>query len=206
MRIGVDLDGVLNDVAEWHFSCGSKFCLEQNINRGFNPKGYYMEEQFHLTSEENIEFWRQYIFDVLIAIPVRPYASEVIHKLRKDGHKIIILSARDNQYLINQYDGMMDYYVKAWLDKHNIEYDELVINTSNKREKCLNIGLDLMIEDKASNVNDISKIIPVMVFDAPYNIGCTGKNVIRVYSWYQIYQEIINKFAAVNTIDIEEII
>lgn len=200
MRIGVDLDGVLNDIAEWHFACGSKFCLEQNINRGFNPKGYYMEEQFHLTSEENIEFWRQYIFDLLIAIPIRPYASEVIHKLRKDGHKIIILSARDNQYLTHQYSGMIDYYVKAWLNKYNVEYDELVINTSNKREKCLSIGLDIMIEDKASNVDDISKIIPVMVFDAPYNQDCTGKNVIRVYSWYQIYQEIINKFAAVEII------
>ena len=200
MRIGVDLDGVLNDVAEWHFACGSKFCLEQNINRGFNPKGYYMEDQFHLTSDENNEFWRQYIFDLLIAIPPRPYASEVIHKLRKDGHKIIILSARDNQYLTHQYSGMITYYVKSWLNKNNIEYDELVINTSNKREKCLSIGLDLMIEDKGSNVNDISKIIPVMVFDAPYNGGCTGKNVIRVYSWYQIYQEIINKFAAIEII------
>lgn len=200
MRIGVDLDGVLNDVAEWHFACGSKFCLEHNINRGFNPKGYYMEEQFKLTREENIEFWRQYIFDLLIAIPIRPYASEVIHKLRKDGHKIIILSARDNQFLTHQYSGMIDYYVKAWLNKYNIEYDEIIINTNNKREKCLSIGLDLMIEDKASNVNDISKIIPVMVFDAPYNQGCTGKNVIRVYSWYQIYQEIINKFAAVEII------
>lgn len=200
MRIGVDLDGVLNDIAEWHFACGSKFCLEQNINRGFNPKGYYMEEQFHLTGEENLEFWRQYIFDLLIAMPSRPYASEVIHRLRKDGHKIIILSARDNQYLTNQYNAMMDYYVKSWLNKYNIEYDELVINESNKRDKCLSIGLDLMIEDKASNVNAISKIIPVMVFDAPYNQGCTGKNVIRVYSWYQIYQEIINKFAAVEII------
>ncbi len=200
MRIGVDLDGVLNDVAEWHFACGSKFCLEQNINRGFNPKGYYMEDQFHLSSEENNEFWRQYIFDLLIAIPIRPYASEVINKLRKAGHKIVILSARDNQFLTHQYSGMIDYYVKAWLDKYNVEYDELVINTSNKREKCLSIGLDLMIEDKASNVDDISKIIPVMVFDAPYNQGCTGKNVIRVYSWYQIYQEIINKFAAVEII------
>ena len=159
-----------------------------------------MEEQFYLSSEENKEFWRQYIFDLLIAIPVRPYASEVIHKLRKDGHKIIILSARDNQYLTHQYSGMIDYYVRSWLDKYNIEYDEIVINTSNKREKCLSIGLDLMIEDKASNVNDISKIIPVMVFDAPYNQGCTGKNVIRVYSWYQIYQEIINKFAATEII------
>ncbi len=202
MRIGVDLDGVLNDIAEWHFACGSKFCLEKNINRGFNPKGYYMEEQFMLTGEENIEFWHQYIFDLLIAIPIRPYASEVIHKLRKDGHEIIILSARDNQYLTHQYSGMIDYYVKSWLDKYNIEYDDIIINANNKREKCLNIGLDLMIEDKKSNVEDISKIIPVMVFDAPYNQDCVGRNVIRVYSWYQIYQEIINKFAATNNVEI----
>ena len=57
MRIGVDVDGVLNDVAEWHFAYGSKFCSDYNINRGFNPKGYYMEEQFYLTREENKEFW-----------------------------------------------------------------------------------------------------------------------------------------------------
>ena len=134
MRIGVDLDGVLNDVAEWHFACGSKFCLENNISRGFNANGYYMEEQFYLTAEENREFWRQYIFDLLISIPQRPYASEVIHRLRQAGHKIIILSARDNQYLTNQYEGMMDYYVKSWLAKNNIEYDDLIINSKNKQK------------------------------------------------------------------------
>ena len=95
---------------------------------------------------------------------------------------------------------MAEYYVKSWLNKYNIEYDELIVNSNNKREKCLSIGLDLMIEDKASNVNDIAKIIPVMVFDAPYNGICSGKNVIRVYSWYQIYQEILNKFAALEII------
>ena len=89
MRIGVDVDGVLNDVAEWHFAYGSKFCTDHNINRGFNPNGYYMEEQFYLTAEENREFWRQYIFDLLLAIPPRPFATEVIHRLRQDGHEVL---------------------------------------------------------------------------------------------------------------------
>lgn len=200
MRIGVDIDGVLNDVAEWHFAYGSKFCLEHGINRGFDPTKYYMEEQFFLTAEENREFWRQYIFDLLIAIPPRPFASEVIHRLRQDGHEIIILTARDNQYLTHQYDGMSDFYVKMWLSKYNIEYDDIILGSSNKREKCLMGKFDLMIEDKASNVEKISKIIPVFVFDAPYNQGFTSKNVFRVYSWYQIYQEIINNFAAIEVL------
>lgn len=197
MRIGVDIDGVLNDVAQWHFSLGAKFCLEQGINRGFDPSKYYMEDQFFLTAYENEEFWRQYIFDLLIAIPPRPFASEVIHRLRQDGHTIVILTARDNQYLTNQYDGMIDFYVKEWLAKYNIEYDEIITGSNNKKEKCLQAHLDIMIEDKASNIEMIRQIIPVFVFDAPYNQTCQGNNVIRVYAWYQIYEEIINKFAPI---------
>lgn len=200
MRIGVDIDGVLNDIAEWHFSLGAKFCIENNINRGFNPNKYYMEDQFFLTAEENEEFWKQYIFDLLIAIPPRPFASEVIHRLRQNGHKIIILTARNNQYLQNQYDGMINFYIMEWLAKYNIEYDEIITGSNNKKEKCIQANLDIMIEDKASNVEKICKMVPVFVFDAPYNRMCEGKNVIRVYSWYQIYQEIINKFAAVEII------
>ena len=54
-----------------------------------------------------------------------------------------------------------------------------------------------MIEDNPINIERIRKIIPVFVFDAPYNQGMNGSNVIRIYSWYQIYQEIVSKFAAV---------
>ena len=53
MRIGVDIDGVFNDIAEWHYSCGFKLCCENNIDREFNPYKYMMEEQFNLTDEEN---------------------------------------------------------------------------------------------------------------------------------------------------------
>lgn len=42
-----------------------------------------------------------------------------------------------------------------------------------------------MIEDKPENIEDISKEIPVIVYDCSYN-----KNVIRCYSWYDIYEKI----------------
>ena len=50
MRIGVDIDGVLNDIAEWHYSCGFKFCCEntntkvvsikENPEELNNPSGF----------------------------------------------------------------------------------------------------------------------------------------------------------------------
>ena len=126
MRIGVDIDGVLNDIGEWHYSCGFKFCIENGIDRGFNPYKYMMEEQFGLTDEENYRFWKEYIFDLMVSIPTRPYAAKVLGLLKEMGHEIVILTARDNRYLTNQYENTMNFYVEEWLNKNSIPYDEII--------------------------------------------------------------------------------
>lgn len=193
MRIGVDIDGVLNDVGQWHYSCGFKFCCDNNIDRGFNPNTYMIEDQFGLTEEENYRFWREYIFDIMVSIPARPYAATIVNTLRDMGHEIVILSARDNRYLTNQYANTMDFYVEEWLSKNNIEHDEIITGNGSKREKCQKNNIDIMIEDKASNVDAISQDIPVLCFDAPYNQEVNNDNVTRVYSWYQIYKYFLDK-------------
>ena len=188
MRIGVDIDGVLNNIAEWHYNYGMKFCIDEGIEKGFQPQEYYMEQEFFLSREENVRFWQRYIFDLLIAIEPRPFASEVLHKLRKEGHTIVILTARDNQYLTNQYEGTIDFYIQEWLAKNNIEYDEIITGSSNKCEKCLTHQLDVMIEDKKTNIKKLSEHLQVICFDAPYNQDIHGENITRVYSWYEIYR------------------
>ena len=193
MRIGIDIDGVLNDIGQWHYSCGYKFCIDNNIDRGFDPYKYMIEEQFFLTDEENNKFWKEYIFDLMVSIPTRPYAARVISSLKDMGHKIVILSARDNRYLTNQYADTMNFYVEEWLKKHDIEYDEILAGPGNKKEKFIKNNIDVMIEDKANNVEEISNHIPVLCFDAPYNLHVDKENVIRVYSWFQIYKYFLDK-------------
>lgn len=193
MRIGVDIDGVLNDIGEWHYSCGFKFCIENHINRGFNPYKYMMEEQFGLTDEENYKFWKEYIFDLMVSIPTRPYAGKVLNLLKDMGHEIVILTARDNRYLTNQYADTMNFYVEEWLNKNSIPYDEIIAGPGSKKDKCIKNKLDIMVEDKASNVEKISEVIPVLCFDAPYNKDVKKDNVIRVFSWYQIYKYFLDK-------------
>lgn len=188
MRIGVDIDGVLNDIGEWHYSCGFKFCIENDVDRGFDPAKYMMEEQFNLTDEENYKFWKEYIFDLMVSIPTRPYAGKVLQLLKDMGHEIVILTARDNRFLTNQYANTMNFYVEEWLNKNSIPYDEIIAGAGNKLDKCIKNKLNVMIEDKASNVEKISDIIPVLCFDAPYNSSVVKDNVTRVYSWYQIYK------------------
>ena len=192
MRIGVDVDGVLNDIGAWHYSCGFKFCIENKIDRGFNPHAYMIEEQFGITDEENIKFWKEYIFDLMISIPTRPYAATVLTLLQEMGHEIVILTARDNRYLTNQYEDTMNFYVEEWLIKNGIPYNQIIAGTGKKSEKVIKNNIDIMIEDKASNVEAISKLIPVLCFDAPYNLDVKGDNITRVYSWYQIYKYFID--------------
>ena len=193
MRIGVDIDGVLNDIGQWHYSCGFKFCIDNHIQRGFHPHEYMIEKQFELTDEENYKFWREYIFDLMVSIPTRPYAGNILKILKEMGHEIVILTARDNRYLTNQYANTMNFYVEEWLHKNNIPYDEIVAGPGKKKDKCIKHKLDIMIEDKASNILEISDVIPVLCFDAPYNLGIVKNNVHRVYSWYQIYQYFLLK-------------
>ena len=192
MRIGVDVDGVLNDIGAWHYSCGFKFCIENKIDRGFHPEKYMIEEQFGITDEENLKFWKEYIFDLMVSIPTRPYAANVLTLLQEMGHEIVILTARDNRYLTNQYEDTMNFYVEEWLTKNGIPYNQIIAGIGKKSDKVIKNNIDIMIEDKASNVETISKIIPVLCFDAPYNVDVEGKNITRVYSWYQIYKYFID--------------
>ena len=92
----------------------------------------------------------------------------------------------------NQYENTMNFYVEEWLNKNNIPYDEIIAGPGSKKDKCIKHKLDIMVEDKESNVIKISEVIPVLCFDTPYNQKATGDNITRVYSWYQIYNYFLN--------------
>ena len=47
-----------------------------------------------------------------------------------------------------------------------------------------------MIEDSEKEVKEIETKMPVLCFSACYNTNTKGKNVIRVYSWYDILDKI----------------
>ena len=40
------------------------------------------------------------------------------------------------------------------------------------------------------NINEIATKIPVICFDNRYNQECEGDNIIRCYSWYDVYRTI----------------
>ena len=186
MRIGIDIDGVLTDIEQWQLDVGGKFFSKYNKSVA-NKDGYEITEIFNVSEELDILFWNEYLYEYVIKEPSRKFASEVIKKLKEEGNEIYIVTAR---YLTDRNDEegkRMRGIVLNWLERQNIYFDKIIFGSEDKKDDCKKNNIDIMIDDKVDNINEISSIIPVICFHAGYNKKCKGKNIFRVYNWYDIY-------------------
>ena len=199
MRIGIDIDGVLTDVERWQLDYGSKFYYERYKKEIVDFEGYDTNQIFNVDDKLDELFWREYFKEYSLNAEARKFANEVIDKLKQEGNEIYIITARGS-FLSHSADVMSveenQQIVLNWLKNHHINYDKIIFSPEDKLDICKENNIDLMIEDKVDNINKISKIIPVICFHAGYNKNCKNSNIIRCYSWYDIYSK-INKLAKV---------
>lgn len=186
MNIGIDVDGVLTELEKWQFEYGSKYYKKEIIS----PESYKTYDIFNVSKESDDIFWNLYRKEYTSKVRVKEKASEVIRKLKSEGFNIIIVTARE--YTIEDTKrGLIERKtLKKWLKKNKIYYDELVYTTENKIKAIKDKKIDIMIEDSYDNIKSLSKYVPVMAVDAIYNKKAKGKNIIRVYSWYDLYYKI----------------
>ena len=193
MNIGIDIDGVLLDLERFSIDYGTKFCIEENLDIKINIQEYWEGLKFNWTEEQENKFWNKYIIKYFKQYQPREFASEIIKKLKKEGNKIYIITARNEEGLPQEEYGKSQEITKTWLNENNIEYDKLIFTPdSEKLEQCLKNNVEIMIEDSPTNIKNISEKIPVIKYNCSYNENILGKNIITTYSWYQIY-DIINK-------------
>ncbi len=194
MRIGIDIDGVLTNIEQYQLDVCSKYAYELFNKEIKNGNEYDTMDIFGLTKAENDELWSHCILDYGINERPRKFAREIIKKLKNDGNEIYIITARTNTERDDQSGEKNRDMVKTWLKNNDIYYDKLIFSSRDKFEICKSNKIDLMIEDKVDNINKISLIIPVICFNACYNKECVGENIIRCYSWYDVYNKIRNMY------------
>ena len=192
MRIGIDIDGVLTNIEQFLIDYLSKYCVENNIKFNIGISNYQVSKSFNITSEQEDDFWNKYIENYATNEKARPFAAEVIKKLKEDGNEIYIITARLNGIDDNIRNDMIK-IVKEWLIKIQIVYDKLVFSKSeseNKLQEIIDNEIDLMIEDNPNNINQLSSVVPIICYNAGYNRECIGDKITRCYSWYDIYRTI----------------
>jgi len=193
MRIGIDIDGVLTNLEQFVMDNIPKYCDKNNIEYKICDINYDHSKTFNITKQQEMDFWNKYLESYAKNEKARPFASDIINKLKEEGHEIYIITAR---WLTNRDDEVgvkMRNIVKKWLYENRVSYDKLVFSKAEKEKKSKEIieyKIELMIEDSPSNINEISNIIPVICYNAEYNKECVGNKIIRCYSWYDIYIKI----------------
>lgn len=189
MKIGFDIDGVLTDFESFIIEKGRDYFKAEPKNL----QGDDIAEVFGLPVAQETAFWRDMIVEYATNCPSRPDTATVFEKLKKDGHQIFIITNRclDLSYCDVSVEKMKQ-YVKKWLTKEKLSYDEIIFNMeSSKLKKCKECGLDVMIEDYDKHVNEISRYMPMVCFDAGYNRSCEGKNIFRCFNMMGLYDLIV---------------
>ena len=189
MRIGIDLDGVITDIARFVADYGTKFCYENNIEFKLNAGEYDEAKALGISYEDAEKFWNEYLPYYAMKYNAREFAREVIAKL-KETNEIYIITARNEDGLPPESYGHMQEMVVNWLKHQNIAYDKIIFTKGSKLPYCLENNIDVMIEDSPRNILDISSKVPVLCFNNQYNEKIDGENITRVYSWYDILKKL----------------
>ena len=193
MNIGVDIDGVLTDLERMALDFGTKMCVEENIPIELNLSKYWEIEKYNWTKEQEELFWNKNLVPYVVESMPRKFAPQILKKLQEEGHKIFIITARNENGMPLEYEGKMQELTKKWLADYGIKYKKIIFtDDANKLRNCIENNVDIMIEDSPINIKSISKEIQVIRFDCQYNKEIEGENILTAYSWYHIY-DIIKK-------------
>lgn len=188
INIGIDIDGVINDLMLFNLTCGTRFSYLTKINIEIETDQYDSKDLFKWSKENDMNFWNTYYKELLLKSTfVRPFAAEVLSLLKKK-HNIFIITARKNEDLPKAEKRNMEQITRKYLKNNNIPYNKLIFTTKSKYKEIIKNSIDIMIEDNPQNINEIITYTKTKVFcfDAPYNVFCNNPNIIRVFTWYDI--------------------
>ena len=190
MNIGIDIDGVLTNDDDYILDFTSKYYYEHDL-KGFDNANLYEYRKLNWDENTINDYRKEFFLNYIKNEPARKFASEVIKKLRDEGNKIFIISARyktaENGKINNE---NIRECTLDWLRKNKIEYDKIIFTKPPKVNEILENKIDIMIEDSPTTINELVKVVKVLYYDTRYNRSIEHENITRVYSWYDIYMKI----------------
>lgn len=154
-----------------------KYLKENNLCYSNLPKEY---------KDKEIEFGKTTFGKVLLNVTLKKDAKEVIDKLKSEGNKIIIVTARNTRI----YDDPVGFTTKQ-LEKLGIKYDKLVCSF-DKKQACIDEKIDIFIDDIIDNLKQVESVTEkVLLFNSMVNKS-QNTSFQRVNSWKEIYEYISN--------------
>ena len=182
MRIGIDIDDTITESWKYLMPIYSK---EFNVRIDEKTEPYYNAVKEVATFDEYIEVNRK-IENIKKEVPLKKNVAIILKKLKKEGHMIIFITARGRAYN-DPYK-----FTKEYLDKYNVPYDKIIIDSWDKATVCKNEKIDLFIDDRPKHCEEVANSgIDVLMMETNYNKE--NNEIKKVKDWKEIYEYINNK-------------
>lgn len=187
MIIGIDIDDTITDLSDIFLKYATLYNKENEIDFKIDKTQWDIDKAFGWNNDDFMKFSKKYLEILLNEAKPKKGCVDVINKLREDGNKIVIITARNSEELIDPYE-----FTKNWLELNNIGFDKLVVNSNKKEEDCINNKIDVFVDDRLENCEKVyEKLhIPVFLFDSVYNTNDKNSLIERVFSWEEVYLKI----------------
>ena len=191
MNIGIDVDGVLADIAGYQLRTSQTY-FEKLGYSIIDPAGFDVVDIYGCSQKERSDFWHKYIWKYCISEPAIQYAPEIIEQLHDDGHNITIITSRVNTTEKNFLGYIFRKMLLKWLKKNGIYYDRIIYcsekNSHNdKLNACVENEIDVMIDDKPENLMTIAEKIKVICYPAVWNENLNDTRIIKAKDWREVY-------------------
>lgn len=185
MRIGIDIDDTLTETSEVMERVALKHDEEYNNKLASNIPNLLRGV---LEEEEVIDFFKNHSKEVCGQAKVKDDTKKIIDILLEEGHEIIFITARSDDYFDNSYE-----FTEKYLKDNNVNYTELITGHEYKLDICKEKDIDVFFDDAYDTVKTLyDEGIDAVLFTSRNNVYlCTSLN--RVNDWKELYQYICNK-------------
>lgn len=194
MIIGLDIDDVIFNTSE--YLGGILEDLQDNeLN---NLKLEIMRGNY--AAPKVRDFLAKYLPQTVENAKIKEGASETIKELKKQGHTIILVTARGNL----AFPGSEEKSEQA-LTKNNVVYDKVIYNCQGKADACKANDIDIFVDDSPKNYIEVqAKLgIPVIGFESLITAnGLREANIFSVKTWDELKEALARMMAARTTTSI----
>ena len=159
----IDIDDTISETDKYSEYYISKFIKENNLPyKQIKKVTRFAEAKFNWSVEVANKWYKEYGDQMMLEFPCKENSVEVINNLHNLGHKIIIATARANDWHKEP-----ERITKEWLEKNNIKYDKLYVGRIDKEQICIEEKADYFIDDDVKLcekvLNDSINTIPIIM-------------------------------------------
>ena len=151
----------------------------------------YAEAKFNWDSETALSWYKTYGDEMMLNFPIKENALKFLNQLKKNGHKIIIATARANDWHNNP-----EEITKAWLENNKVPYDKLYIGRADKEVICKDENADVFVDDDikiTERVASHNKNMKVFLASTPYNKTQEISEIVtRIETLQEINEKLFN--------------